>query len=247
MTGDRAPSAMTMPPGLEQSGPIFDRATRLARSMFGGVDAQVTLMSKRGLWRSRPGGEGIGGEAIGVQEVMRLGQAIWVEDCLADDRFRDAPTVATPPYVRFFAGAPIRLEDGSTPGALWVAGLEPRAHDRTLAARLQDVADFVADEWARVKARRASAGYERTMGAIINAMPVSMVLTDRDVRLLYASPPWIEARGLKETRRSSARPCSSCGPTCSRSGATRSSTVCRTGPARWSASRSPRRMVGPPG
>jgi PAS domain S-box-containing protein len=105
--------------------------------------------------------------------------------------------VATPPYVRFFAGAPIRLEDGSTPGALWVAGLEPRAHDRVLAARLQDLADFVADEWTRVKARRASKAYERTMGAIINAMPLSMVLTDRDVRLLYASPPWIKARGLE--------------------------------------------------
>ena len=195
MTAERAKSAETMPPGLEQSGPVFDRATRLARSMFGGVDAQVTLVSKRGLWRSRPGGENLPGEGAGVHEVMRLGEAIWVEDTTADPRFRDDPAV-TIAHVRFYAGAPIRLEDGSTPGALWVAGLEPRAFDRTLAARLQDLADFVADEWTRVKAKRASAGYERTMGAIVDAMPLSMVLTDRDVRLLYASPPWIKARGL---------------------------------------------------
>jgi PAS domain S-box-containing protein len=200
MTAERAKGAETMPPGLEQSGPIFDRATRLARTMFGGVDAQVTLVSKRGVWRSRPMTAEVAGrmdsEASAAREVMRTGEVVWVEDCRADPRFCNDPVVVDAPFVRFLAGAPIRLEDGTTPGALWVAGLEPRAFDRTLAARLQDLADFVADEWARVKAKRASAGYERTMGAIVNAMPLSMVLTDRDVRLLYASPPWIEARGL---------------------------------------------------
>src|SRR3954469_7974905 len=178
MPGDRTDKAKTMPPGLEQSGPVFDRATRLARSMFGNADAQITLVSKRGIWRSRWRGEGLGGEVGAVQEVMRSGEILWVEDCRPDLRFRDTLTVAAPPYVWCLAGAPIRLEDGSSPGALWVAGLEPRAYDRTLAARLQDMADFVADEWARVKAKRASAGYERTMGAIVNAMPLSMVLTD---------------------------------------------------------------------
>ncbi|WP_293677609.1 ATP-binding protein [uncultured Phenylobacterium sp.] len=196
MTVDGAPGAMTMPPGLEQSGPVFDRATRLARSMFGGVHAQVSLISERGLWRSRPRTDGTSGNAAGVREVMRLGEALWIEDLSLDERFRDIPTVATPPYARFFAGAPIRLEDGSTPGALWVGGREPRAFDRTLAARLQDLADFVADEWTRVKARRASMGYERTMEAIVKAMPLSMVLTDCEARLLYASPPWLAARGL---------------------------------------------------
>src|ERR1043165_8712829 len=113
MTAERVESAQTMPHGLEQSGPVFDRATRLARSMFGKVDAQVTLVSKRGLWRSRPGGESVVGEAAGVQEVMRLGETIWVEDACADPRFQDDPAV-TVAKVRFFAGAPIRLEDGST-------------------------------------------------------------------------------------------------------------------------------------
>jgi len=200
MTAERAKSAETMPPGLEQSGPVFDRATRLARSMFGGVEAQITLVSKRGVWRSRPSthtpADNVESDAAGAREVMRTGEVVWVEDCRTDARFCDDPMVVDAPYIRFLAGAPIRLEDGTTPGALLVAGLEPRAFDRTLAARLQDLADFVADEWTRVKAKRASAGYERTMGAIVNAMPLSMVLTDRDVRLLYASPPWIEARGL---------------------------------------------------
>ena len=198
MTGERVSAPTTMPPGLEQSGPIFDRATRIARSMFGGLDAQITLLGADGPWHSRPATSVNPGQASGVREVMRLGRGEWVEDCSKDPRYRDKPTVATAPYVKFFAGAPIRLEDGSTPGALWVAGVEPRPYDRAMAARLQDLADFVADEWARVAARSASVGAERTMEAIVNAMPLSMVLTDRDVRILYASPPWIEGRGLKD-------------------------------------------------
>ena len=45
MTVGRVSSAITMPPGLEESGPIFDRATRLARAVFGDVDAQVSLVN----------------------------------------------------------------------------------------------------------------------------------------------------------------------------------------------------------
>jgi len=187
--------AMAMPSGLEHSGPVFDRATRLARTLFGAVEAQITLKLDTGYWRSRTGE--ILRAAAGVQEVMRRGEVVWSEDCAQDPRFKDEAVVAGPPYVRFFAGAPIRLEDGTTPGALHLIGLEPRAFDPCLARRLQDLADFVADEWARVNAARGQAGAERTMSAIVNALPVSAVLTDRDARVLYASPQWIKARGLE--------------------------------------------------
>ena len=195
MTRERPREPMTPPPGLESSGAVFDRATRLARALFGSVEATITLKVEAGYWRSRTGV--VDETARGVEEVMRVGEGVWIEDCTKDPRVKDDAVVTGPPHLRFFAGAPIRLEDGSTPGALSVVGLEPRAYDRCLARRLQDLADFVADEWTRVNATRARAGAERTMSAIVNAMPISMVLTDRDVRLLYASPPWIKARGLE--------------------------------------------------
>ncbi len=194
--GRKTQSAAEQPAGLEESAAVFDRATRLARSLFGAVEARVTLVGDEGVWRSRnPRGHG-DGETAGVKEVMRTGDLLWVADCAADPRFCDLPSVAGPPFVRFFAGAPIRLEDGATPGALWVAGLEPRAHDRSLAGRLQDLADFVADEWTRVRAKEARRTYERTLDSIIHALPVSVVLTDPEMRVLYASPPWIATRGL---------------------------------------------------
>ncbi|MFN3584353.1 ATP-binding protein [Phenylobacterium sp.] len=192
----RKRAAEKAPAGLEQSGPVFDRATRLARTLFGPVDAQITLLDGDRVWHSRGGGTSSAGQALGVREVMRTGELVWCEDCREDPRFREDAAVVGPPYVRFFAGAPIRLEDGSTPGAIWVGGLEPRAFDQTLASRLQDLAGVVADEWARVRARQARTSYEKTLGAVIDAMPISLVLTDRDMRVIYASPPWIQARGL---------------------------------------------------
>ena len=187
-----------MPAGLEDSSAVFDRATRLAKTLFGKVVAVITLEVEGGFWRSRDGSVDRVSRAAGVREVMRSGEVTWVEDATQDPRFRDEEEVtrATNRAV-FFAGAPIRLADGSTPGVLWVAGDEPRAYDEKLARRLEDLADFVADEWIRAKAARAEASYERTMRSIVDAMPISMVMTDRHARLLYASPPWIKARGLQ--------------------------------------------------
>src|SRR3990167_5886771 len=155
MARETTRDAATMPVGLENSGPVFDRATRLARTLLGDVDAKITLKLDTGFWRSRTG-ETVAA-AAGVQEVMRLGEVVWADDCATDPRFRDEPAVVGPPHIRFFAGAPIRLQDGTTPGVLSVVGLHPRPYDPALARRLQDLADFVADEWARVNAQRAQA------------------------------------------------------------------------------------------
>ncbi len=196
MTRQSPRKAVAMPPGLEASRAVFDRATRLARALFGPIMAQVTLVTDDGLWRSRSGSEPLVSNGAGVMEVVRRGEALWVEDALQDPNFRNEPEVTTQ-GVRFFAGAPIRLDDGTTPGALWVAGLEPWTRDPALLSDLQDLADFVADEWTRARAGRARASYEQAVSAIVGAMPVAMVLLDRDFRLLYASPPWLESRGLQ--------------------------------------------------
>jgi PAS domain S-box-containing protein len=197
MTRDRIGDERPMPAGLEHSSAVFDRATRLAKTLFGRVEAQITLKVDGGYWRSRGGEAEKISRAAGVREVMDTGEVVWVEDARQDPRFQGEAEVMRADGVRFFAGAPIRLADGTTPGVLWVAGGETRAYDGPLARRLQDLADFAADEWTRVQGSRAKATYERSMTSIVGAMPIAMVMTDRDARLLYASPPWIKARGLE--------------------------------------------------
>jgi len=207
MAGMKRPTgkaAAPAPVGMEQSVAVFDRATRLAKSLFGCVAAQVTLMDADSTWRSRSDRQPIETDAWGVRLAMTTGELLWVEDAAQDPRFCDEALVKGPPYVRFFAGAPIKLEDGEIPGVIWVAGLEPRTRDAGLAERLTDLADFVADEWARVRAKRAreaarqeSDVAQRMVSSIIQSAPLSLVMTDRKLRIMSASPRWVEARQLQ--------------------------------------------------
>lgn len=53
-----------------------------------------------------------------------------VEDAWADPRFCRNPLVLGPPTIRFYAGIPLQLPEGSVPGALAVIDIVPRTLDR---------------------------------------------------------------------------------------------------------------------
>ena len=54
------------------------------------------------------------------------GDILQVPDALEDDRFADNPAVTGPARVRFYAGIPLALDDGSRVGTLCVADHRPR-------------------------------------------------------------------------------------------------------------------------
>ncbi len=184
---------------------VCDRATRIAKTLFDALDAQVVLISGQQVWRSRdPGRRVVQDVAPVAVQVCAKGEVLWVEDAPADPEFRNNPSVTGPPHLRFYVAAPIKLADGSSPGILAVAGREPRPYDAGLATRLQDLADIIADDWDRAqtaKAREQSLrerdAIQGTLGSIISSMPVAVVLTDREMRVLGASPRWIRSLELE--------------------------------------------------
>jgi len=150
------------PFGLDLSLAVFDRATRLAKSLFAAADASVILVHLGEVWRSRYADTLPSQDPIS-EAVMASGELFWVEDGSTDARVKDNPLVTGPPYLRFCAAMPIRLADGSTPGVLSVSGQQPQAFDAAKAARLKDLADFVADEWVRAHSvRERDAALERS-------------------------------------------------------------------------------------
>ncbi|HQT55594.1 MAG TPA: PAS domain-containing protein, partial [Phenylobacterium sp.] len=73
----------------------------------------------------------------------------------------------------------------------------------SLANRLIDLAAFIADEWDRAQAtkarehgRRERAAIMSTFAAVVQAMPASLVITDRNLTVLGCSPRWAEEVGL---------------------------------------------------
>ena len=75
-----------------------------------------------------------------------------VEDALLDARFAENPLVLGPPYIRFYAGAPLRVASGYVVGTLCIISPEPRKFEPGRAAQLTGLAQLLID---RLELRRS--------------------------------------------------------------------------------------------
>jgi PAS domain S-box-containing protein len=130
----------------------FDRLTSLAQRIFRCRMASVTMVDRDRQWfKSRQG--------LDVIETPRsisfcghtiLSEAIlYIPDTLADPRFVDNPLVTGPPFIRFYAGAPLHGGDGQRIGTLCVIDDQPRALAEEDLVGLRDLADGVEVEILR--------------------------------------------------------------------------------------------------
>jgi len=186
----------------------FERIGRLARALVGGGLGDVILIDGDHTWhasaddgfsRQIAAHRSFAGLAAQSEDVM------WISDARVDPRFSDHPYVTTEPFVRFFAGAPIRLGDGGAVGAVVVAGAEACAYDESLAACLRDLAAMAAGECSRhqavndlAQAHLKAQAAQTLMAAFVETAPVALCLTDADMRVIQASPRWRAERGIDD-------------------------------------------------
>jgi diguanylate cyclase (GGDEF)-like protein len=132
----------------------FDRLTRMAKHMFRVPIALVSLVDENRQWFKSCIG-------LEVSETSRdisfcghaiLGDEVFViPDTLKDDHFADNPLVLEDPHIRFYAGCPIRVANGSRIGTLCIIDQVPRdfcAEDEEL---LKDLAAMVEQELTAVQ------------------------------------------------------------------------------------------------
>jgi PAS domain S-box-containing protein len=205
---DRSPatSPRETPFGLDLSLAAFDRVTRIAKHMFAASEALIILVEDGVAWRSRESLDRLPPKDPVAEVVIARGELVWIEDAVTDPLVCDNPLVIGPPYLRSYIAAPIKLADGATPGVLCAISLTPQPYDRAKAARLQDLADLVADEWTRAKAAeahnraaRALDTAESRFSALAETMPMSVVMTDRAYRVIAASRAWRADFGYQDT------------------------------------------------
>ncbi len=132
----------------------FDRLTRLAKRLFGVPIALVSLVDADRQWfksclglpvRETSRDISFCGHAILGDEILTI------PDTLADERFHDNPLVTGAPNIRFYAGCPLSVPNGSKLGTLCLIDVEPRslsADDREL---LRDLARMAEQELAAVQ------------------------------------------------------------------------------------------------
>jgi len=132
----------------------FDRLTRLARRIFGVPISLVSLVDGSRQWFKSTQG-------LEVKETPReisfCGHAILeddifiVPDALKDERFVDNPLVTNSPGVRFYAGCPLKVANGSKIGTLCLIDTEPRQFSAEDLELLRDLAMMVEQEIAAIQ------------------------------------------------------------------------------------------------
>ena len=122
----------------------FDRLTRLARTLFEVPIALISLVDAERQWfKSHPGMDlteteraiSFCGHAILAPEIFE------VPDTLLDPRFAGNPMVTGAPHIRYYAGAPLRVEGGHTVGMLCIKDQRPRLLSPAQRTALRDLAD----------------------------------------------------------------------------------------------------------
>jgi PAS domain S-box-containing protein len=100
--------------------------------------------------------------------ITRPDDVLWVADAHDDARFRSNPFVVGAPFVRFYAGVPIRV-NRCVVGALCVLDMAPRAHDPALEARLRRAAAMAEAELAvRHRLDAAHTALEASADALVD-------------------------------------------------------------------------------
>ena len=132
----------------------FDRLTRLARRLFGVPIALVSLVDANRQWFKSCAGLS---ETESPREISFCGHAIlddgilMVPDALLDERFHDNPMVTGQPGIRFYAGCPLSVANGSKLGTLCLIDVQPREFGEEDRALLRDLARMAEQELAALQ------------------------------------------------------------------------------------------------
>jgi tRNA A-37 threonylcarbamoyl transferase component Bud32 len=142
------------PPDVE-----FDRLARMAARQLHARGAVVSTAEGGQVWaKARNGVEEPEARVIGelAAAVLEHRSPMIVPDILADRRTAGSTVTAGGTPVRFFAGLPLALRDGSRLGTLAVVDVIPRDLDGEALQTLRDIADIAVHELElRLATRRA--------------------------------------------------------------------------------------------
>ncbi len=132
----------------------FDRLTRMARRMFGVPISLVSLVDANRQWFKSS--QGLDASETS-RDISFCGHAILGDDILMipdtalDDRFSDNPLVIDNPNIRFYAGCPLTVLNGSKIGTLCIIDREPRQFSEEDSKLLRDLAAMAEQEIAAVQ------------------------------------------------------------------------------------------------
>ena len=169
----------------------FDRLTRLAAHVFDVPTALISLVDEDRQWfKSRVGLDACQTprDVSFCTHALGAGEALVVSDALQDSRFAENPLVTGAPFIRFYAGAPLRTKRGFDLGTLCLLDTKPREFSPSERERLRDLAAMVVDELELRRASRELAESEGRFRALIEGTSDIITVLDERGVIRFESP-----------------------------------------------------------
>ena len=107
----------------------FDAVARLAASVFNVPIAFVSLIDRHRQWFKAKVGFNLcesSRDHSFCSHAILQDQPLVIPDTTKDERFADNPFVTEPPFLRFYAGDPLKAASGANVGTLCIADQKPR-------------------------------------------------------------------------------------------------------------------------
>lgn len=180
--------------------PAVEALTRLVRAHFDVQTCTVSLVDAERQWFHAVAGE------LAVRETprrdalcawtVREDRLLVVPDTWQDPRFAQGRLVQGPPFIRFYAGAPLRVQ-GQLIGTLCIFDPRPRALDEAERRLLQGMAEAIAALLEAQQLQREALA----MGQLLASAVEEAYLFDLDrQQILYATPGAAQRLGSTSTQ-----------------------------------------------
>lgn len=128
----------------------FDRIVQFAAEEFGVPIALLSLVDTDRQWFKARFGLAVcetGRDTSFCSHAIHAPEVMVVNDATLDPRFHDNPMVTGPPFIRFYAGAPLEVQPGVRIGTLCLIDRRRRTLDDTDLAILRSLRDLALTEF----------------------------------------------------------------------------------------------------
>jgi diguanylate cyclase (GGDEF)-like protein len=127
----------------------FERITRITKNLFDVPIAAFTLVDGDRQWFKSIQGLDVcetPREVSFCGHVINQDDIMIINDALLDPRFADNPLVTGPPFIRFYAGYPVRATNNLKMGSLCIIDTKPRNYTQADLSQLKDMAKLAEGE-----------------------------------------------------------------------------------------------------
>lgn len=186
--------------------PAFDALTRVASLVLGVPIALISFIDDERQWfKSRIGLDAAETprEHSFCTHVVDLRGPMVIDDALKDDRFAQNPFVQGTPFVRFYAGVPLRTADGFVLGTLCAIDQRPRSLEpqqlealQLLAGQVVAQLEFRREHQTLVESTRELRASQIRRTAMLSSLHDGVVVQDNKGAIVTANPAAERILGL---------------------------------------------------